>query len=177
MACKCKCKGAVSSKGPRGLQGPAGANGSSGSNGLNGSNGAPGAQGPAGPNVIVVSFGSADVLWTNTSSASYVDLGRFVFEGTTFHTATPTKITVMARLDQPVGGNNDRGQIRLYDETAAAAIGATGVTDVNTNSWALYDIPITGSFSAAQAILAIQGKMSGVVDANSIYIASVSIRF
>lgn len=160
---------------PKGETGAAGANGTNGTNGANGATGATGAQGPAGPSTLDYSWGTSDIFWLSRSAASYGDLAKIVFEGTTFHTQSPTKITVIARLESALGGNGDTGKIQIYDTTNSVVIGETAA--INSNSWIIYDIPITGSFPLGQAIFSVQGKMSNTVDANKVYLSALSIRF
>ncbi len=158
---------------PKGETGTAGTNGTNGTNGVAGATGATGATGPKGPTTLDYSWGRSDQYWLSTNATSYTDLAKIIFEGTTFHTGSPTKFTIIARLQNAYAAP-DVGIIRIID--ASSNVIATS-TSINSNSWAIYDLPITGSFTTGQNLWTIQGKMDPAAGGNTVFLSALSIRF
>ncbi len=166
--CNCKCRGAISSRGPKGDTGATGATGATGPAGADGADGADGDSGVTSLDYSWAVNGAARVLTASTSSAV---LARIVFEGSTYYLGSPTQMTVISHLNSAfVAGT---GTIEIYDETNGVQVGITAA--INSSAVALYNIPITGAIPAGQAIWAIRGDMS-IAD-NEICLAALSIRF
>lgn len=160
---------------PKGSTGSNGTNGTNGTNGAAGATGATGAQGPKGPSTLDYSWGVADVYWLIQTTNTFIDIALLVFEGSTFHTGSPTKITVLAKLKDPLT-SGDAGLVNIYDKTNSVIIASS--SSINSDSWALYDMPITGAIPAGQAMWAVQGFMETAGgSANRLDVAALSIRF